>query len=73
MSLRVLIVDDEPLARAGVRARLAGHAGVSVLGEFGDGSSALAFMQSQSPDLLFIDVEMPGLSGLDVVEALTPE
>jgi two-component system, LytTR family, response regulator len=73
MSLRVLIVDDEPLARAGVRARLEAHADVSVLGECGDGATALAFLQTQSPDLLFIDVEMPGLSGLEVLEALTPE
>lgn len=73
MSLRVLIVDDEPLARAGVRARLDGHPDASVIGECGDGASALAFLQSQSPDLLFIDVEMPGLSGLDVLDALTPE
>ena len=73
MSLRVLIVDDEPLARAGVRARLGAHADVSVMGEYGDGASALEFLRSQSPDLLFIDVEMPGLSGLEVLEALAPE
>jgi two-component system LytT family response regulator len=73
VSLRVLIVDDEPLARAGVRARLDGHADVSVIGECGDGESALALLRSQPPDLLFIDVEMPGLSGLDVLEALAPE
>jgi two-component system, LytTR family, response regulator len=73
MSLRVLIVDDEPLARAGVRARLDGHSDISVMGEYGDGASALEFLRSQSPDLLFIDVEMPGLSGLDVLEALMPE
>ncbi|MEO6228382.1 MAG: LytTR family DNA-binding domain-containing protein [Thermomonas sp.] len=73
MSLQVLIVDDEPLARAGVRARLDAHADISVMGECGDGASALEFLQSQSPDLLFIDVEMPGLSGLEVLEALTPE
>lgn len=73
MSVQVLIVDDEPLARAGVRARLAGHPDFSVIGECGDGASALALLQSDPPDLLFIDVEMPGLSGLDVLEALTPE
>ncbi|WP_426690505.1 LytR/AlgR family response regulator transcription factor [Rhodanobacter ginsengiterrae] len=73
MSLRVLIVDDEPLARAGVRARLEAHADVSVLGECGDGATALAFLHTQSPDLLFIDVEMPGLSGLEVIEALSLE
>lgn len=73
MSLQVLIVDDEPLARAGVRARLNAHADVRVMGECGDGPSALEFLQSQSPDLLFIDVEMPGLSGLEVLETLPPE
>lgn len=73
MSLRVLIVDDEPLARAGVRARLDGHSDISVIGECGDGASALECLQTQSPDLIFIDVEMPGLSGLDVLEALSPE
>ena len=73
MSLRVLIVDDEPLARTGVRTRLSAHPDVSLIGECSDGASALQFLQSQSPDLLFIDVKMPGLSGLDVLEALAPE
>lgn len=73
MNLRVLIVDDEPLARGGVRARLAGHADVAVVGECSDGSTALAALQAQSPDLVFIDVEMPGLSGLEVLEAVPPE
>ena len=73
MNLRVLIADDEPLARGGVRARLAGHADVRLVGECKDGPSALAALQAQPPDLLFIDVQMPGMSGLDVLEALTPE
>lgn len=73
MTLHVLIVDDEPLARVGVRARLDAHADVSVLGECGDGATALTFLQTQSPDLLFIDVEMPGLSGLEVLEVLDPK
>jgi two-component system, LytTR family, response regulator len=73
MNLRVLIVDDEPLARGGVRARLAGHADVSLVGECSDGPAALAALQSRSADLVFIDVEMPGLSGLEVLEAVPPE
>ena len=73
MNLRVLIADDEPLARGGVRARLAGHADVTLVGECKDGPSALAALQAQPPDLLFIDVQMPGMSGLDVLEALPPE
>ena len=73
MNLRVLIADDEPLARGGVRARLAGHADVTLVGECKDGPSALAALQAQPPDLLFIDVQMPGMSGLEVLEALPPE
>lgn len=73
MTLRVLIADDEPLARGGVRARLAGHADITLVGECTDGPSALAALHAQAPDLLFLDVQMPGLSGLDVLEALPPE
>lgn len=73
MNLRVLIADDEPLARGGVRARLAGHADVTLVGECTDGPSALAALQAQPLDLVFIDVQMPGLSGLEVLEALPPE
>jgi len=73
LNLRVLIADDEPLARGGVRARLAGHADVTLVGECTDGHSALAALQAQPPDLLFLDVQMPGLSGLDVLDALPPE
>ena len=73
MNLRVLIADDEPLARGGVRARLAGHADLTLVGECTDGPSALAALQAQPPDLLFIDVQMPGMSGLEVLEAVPPE
>jgi two-component system LytT family response regulator len=72
MNLRVLIADDEPLARGGVRARLAGHADVTLVGECTDGPSALAALRAQPPDLVFIDVQMPGMSGLEVLEALPP-
>jgi two-component system LytT family response regulator len=73
MSLRVLVADDEPLARGGVRARLAREPDVVLVGECADGQSALAALKVQTPDLLFIDVQMPGLSGLDVLEALPPD
>jgi two-component system LytT family response regulator len=72
MNLRVLIADDEPLARGGVRARLTGHADVTLVGECTDGPSALAALQARPPDLVFIDVQMPGMSGLEVLEALPP-
>ena len=70
--LRVAIIDDEPLARAGVQARLAGRAGIEVVGQFGDGAAALDGIARLRPDLVFIDIDMPGMSGLDVLGALAP-
>jgi len=72
MTLRVLVVDDEPLARGGVRARLAAQPDVTVVGECADGDAALAAMRAQRPDLVFIDVQMPGMNGLDALERLPP-
>ena len=73
MSLHVLVADDEPLARGGVRARLASQADITRVDECADGYAALAALRALPPDLLFIDVQMPGLSGLDVLEALPHE
>jgi two-component system, LytTR family, response regulator len=70
MNVRVLVVDDEPLARLGVTARLAAYSDMSVVGECGTGHEALAMIPRVSPDLIFVDVEMPGLSGLDLLRAL---
>lgn len=70
--LRVAVVDDEPLARQGVIARLAGRAGIAVVAEYGDGAAALAGLAGSRPDLLFVDVQMPRLSGLALLEALPP-
>ena len=71
--LQVLIVDDEPLARRGIRVRLAAARDVSVVGECGNGREAIAAIRSLQPDLVFLDVQMPGLSGFDVVAAVQPE
>jgi two-component system LytT family response regulator len=71
--MRVAVIDDEPLARAGVLARLQGRPGIEVVGEFADGPSALQGLQSLLPDLVLIDIEMPGMSGLDVLAALPAE
>jgi len=72
MTIRVVIVDDEPLARLAVKVRLARHAGFALVGEFGDGDSAYQGIVTLKPDLVFVDVEMPGQSGLEVLAALPP-
>lgn len=68
--LRTLLVDDEALARRGLRLRLADAAEVEIIGEAGDGVSALALIDAQRPDLVFLDVQMPGLDGFGVLAAL---
>jgi two-component system LytT family response regulator len=69
-SVRVLIVDDEPLAREGVRLMLAGEADLEVIGEAASGPEAVAAITSLQPDLVFLDVQMPGMSGFEVLAAL---
>lgn len=71
--IRVCVVDDEPLARSGVVARLAVFDDLALVGEYGDGPTALAGLTRQAPDLVFMDVQMPGMNGLDVLAALQPE
>ena len=68
--MRVLIVDDEAPARARMRRLLAAHADVQVAGEAVDGEAALRMAAELTPDALFLDVQMPGASGLDVAASL---
>jgi two-component system LytT family response regulator len=72
MKIRALIVDDEPLARARLRTLLSEEPDVEVVGECGDGLEAVAAVQELSPELLFLDVQMPALDGFGVLEALDP-
>jgi two-component system LytT family response regulator len=67
-TLRVVIVDDEPLARAVVREYLKAHPGVEVVAECGNGFEAVKAITELSPDLLFLDVQMPKLNGFEVLE-----
>jgi two-component system, LytTR family, response regulator len=71
--LRVVIVDDEPLARRGVRARLLALGDVEIVGECASGREAVRDIPSLAPELVFLDVQMPGLGGFDVIAELGPE
>jgi two-component system LytT family response regulator len=73
MRIRTLIIDDEPLARERVRTLLRDEAGVEVLGECANGNEAVAAIKKLSPELIFLDVQMPGLGGFDVLRALGRE
>lgn len=70
--IRTLIVDDEPLARALLRSFLAEDAEIEVVGECGDGCTALEMIESAAPDLVFLDIQMPDLDGFGVLQALEP-
>ena len=68
--IRVLIVDDEPIARRGIRQQLRGEADLEVIGECGDGAAAIDAITGLAPDLVFLDIQMPEVGGFDVVEAI---
>ena len=70
MALKTLIVDDEPVARQVLREELEQIGEVEVVGEAEDGNSALVAMRRLSPDLVFLDLQMPGLGGFDVIRKL---
>jgi two-component system LytT family response regulator len=67
--IRALIVDDEPLARRGIRQLLAREPDMVVVGECRDGRSALAALDTLAPDLVFLDVQMPELDAFGIIKA----
>ena len=71
-SLKVLIVDDEMLARERLKRLLAPDPSVEILGECSDGREAIDAIRRQKPDLVFLDVQMPEVDGFGVIEALDP-
>jgi two-component system LytT family response regulator len=71
--IRTLVVDDEPIARERVLSFLQQEDDVEVVGECGDGAQAVAAIQHQVPDLVFLDVQMPGVDGFGVIEAIGAE
>lgn len=70
--IRVAIVDDEPLAREGVRLLLENDPEIAVVAEAGNGVEALQTIQSVKPSLIFLDIQMPEMNGFEVLSALPP-
>jgi two-component system LytT family response regulator len=70
MKIRTLIVDDEPLAREGVALALAAERDVEIVGSCADGPSAVRAIRDLDPDLVFLDVKMPGLDGFAVIDEI---
>ena len=68
--IRTLVVDDEPLARERVLSLLQHEADVEVVGECSDGGQAVSAIQQHAPDLVFLDVQMPGCDGFEVIRSV---
>ncbi len=71
--IRALIVDDEPLARQTIRLLLKDDSEIEIIGECGDGARAVNFVGKHSPDLIFLDVQMPEMNGFEVVKKINTE
>jgi two-component system, LytTR family, response regulator len=71
--VRILIVDDEPLAREGLRTELLSDREIEIVGECANGREAVSFIEEHAPDLILLDVQMPVLDGFAVIEALGAE
>ena len=69
-TIRTLIVDDEPAARGALRLLLAEDAEIEIVGEAADGVSAVRRIEKEGPDLIFLDIQMPGLDGFNVLQQL---
>lgn len=70
MTIRTLVIDDEPLVRSRILRVLRNDKDIELVGEYGDGVSALESIKRNLPDLIFLDVQMPGMTGVDVLRAL---
>jgi two-component system, LytTR family, response regulator len=73
MKIRTLIVDDMPLSRQRTRRYLTGEPDVEIVGECGDGEAALNAIDTLVPDLVLLDVQMPGMNGLELLEKIPTE
>ncbi len=68
--IRVMLADDHPIVRAGIRETLKGLPGVEVVGEASDGREAIELVKSVRPDVVFMDISMPSLNGLEATERI---
>jgi two-component system LytT family response regulator len=68
-----MIVDDEPLAREGIRLRLASESDIQIVGEYGSAREAMEVLAEIDPDLLFLDVQMPGMTGIQMLHEIGPD
>jgi DNA-binding NarL/FixJ family response regulator len=73
VSLRILLVDDHALLREGLRAILSRESGLEVVGEAGDGHAAVELARALEPDVVLMDVGMPGLNGIDATHRIKAE
>jgi two-component system LytT family response regulator len=72
-AIRTLIVDDEPLARRGLELRLSGESDIEIVRQCGNGADAVRAVSELQPDLMFLDVQMPGLDGFAALRAIPAE
>ncbi len=70
MKIKTLIVDDEPIARDRVRRMLHDESGIEIVGECGNGAEAAAFINENQPDLVFLDIQMPEMTGFEAVQSI---
>jgi DNA-binding NarL/FixJ family response regulator len=73
VSIRVLLADDQPLVRAGIAMLLAAEPDIEVVGEAGDGDGAVRLAATLLPDLVLMDIRMPGLDGVAATRAITAD
>jgi two-component system LytT family response regulator len=73
MNIRVLVIDDEPISRLSIVRMLREDDDIELVGEYGDGASVLEAIRQRAPDLIFVDIQMPEMTGIDLVAAIDPE
>ena len=70
MTIRTILVDDEPLATQGLRLRLEAHDDIEIVGTASNGREAIRAIKTNKPDLVFLDIQMPGFDGFSVIQGL---